>query len=139
VILDTEGNIFGGYTPVEWESRVWVKTEGKKLIEKTEEMAKADDSLKSFLFTLKNPNNIPARIFALMEGEKQKAICCDSSEGPVFGCNSDIYVSDHCNKNFTNFTDLHRYINDTGLDSNIVFTGSNCFQVAEIEIFEMIG
>jgi hypothetical protein len=23
VILDTKGNTFGGFTPVEWESRVW--------------------------------------------------------------------------------------------------------------------
>jgi hypothetical protein len=118
---------------------VWVKTEGKKLIEKTEEMAKADDSLKSFLFTLKNPNKIPARIFALMEGEKQKAICCDSSEGPVFGCNSDLYVHDQCNKNVNSHTKLHCYTNDTRLDPKKVFTGSNFFQVKEIEVFEIIG
>jgi hypothetical protein len=29
VILDTKGNIFGGFTPVEWESRVWNKKVGK--------------------------------------------------------------------------------------------------------------
>jgi hypothetical protein len=59
VILDTKGNIFGGFTPVEWESRpssYW----------------KADDSLKSFLFTLKNPHNIPAMRFAL-KPEKRAA------------------------------------------------------------------
>jgi hypothetical protein len=47
VILETEGNIFGDFTPVKWES----PRNGK---------FKADDSLKSFLFTLKNPPNIPA-------------------------------------------------------------------------------
>jgi hypothetical protein len=46
VILDTEGNIFGGFTPVEWESRT------------SSPWCKADDSLRSFVFTLKNPHNI---------------------------------------------------------------------------------
>jgi hypothetical protein len=57
VILDTKGNIFGGFTPVEWRSR-WF---GKPM---------ADDSPKSFLFTLKNPHNISARRFALKATEK---------------------------------------------------------------------
>jgi hypothetical protein len=54
-IQDTKGNIFGGFTPVEWEPRTgnW------------NERFKADPSLMSFLFTLKNPNNFPARKFAL--------------------------------------------------------------------------
>jgi hypothetical protein len=47
VILDTDGNIFGGFTPVKWES----SKNGKD---------KADPSQKSFLFTLKNPHNFPA-------------------------------------------------------------------------------
>jgi hypothetical protein len=60
VILDTEGNIFGGFTPLEWESWVW---NGNSWDE--DGRFKADDSLKSFLFTLKNPHDIPARRFAL--------------------------------------------------------------------------
>jgi hypothetical protein len=55
VILDTNGNIFGGFTPVEWESP-------SKLCNKI------DPSEKSFLFTLKNPHNVPARRFALRVG-----------------------------------------------------------------------
>jgi hypothetical protein len=34
VILDTEGNIFGGFTPLEWESRVWNGKRGRKTIER---------------------------------------------------------------------------------------------------------
>jgi hypothetical protein len=52
LIFDKGGNIFGGFTPLQWES-------GDKW--------KCDDSLKSFLFTLKNPHNIPAKTFALEE------------------------------------------------------------------------
>jgi hypothetical protein len=31
----------------------------------------------------------------------------------------------------------HSYINDTGLDEEVVFTGSEKFQVEEIEVFEI--
>jgi hypothetical protein len=48
LIQDTKGNIFAGFTPVEWESPAWPRK------------SKADPSLKSFLFTLKNPHNFPA-------------------------------------------------------------------------------
>jgi hypothetical protein len=122
VILDTEGNIFGEFTPVEWESP-WF---GKE---------KADDSLKSFLFTLKKPHNIAPRTFPLIPANKQRAIFCDSEWGPCF---SAISVSDNCNANTDNFTVLGiTYTNDTGLNGNKVFTGSFYFQVKEIEVFEI--
>jgi hypothetical protein len=71
VILETDGNIFGGFTPVEWESSAvgtW----------------KADPSLKSFLFTLQNPHNVPAHRFALKAEMEGQAICCASEGGPDF-------------------------------------------------------
>jgi hypothetical protein len=71
VILDTKENIFGGFTPVEWESRKW-----NKKYDDESNCWKADDSLKSFLFTLKNPHNIPARRFALKAEEHDQAIWC---------------------------------------------------------------
>jgi hypothetical protein len=45
---------------------------------------KADDSQKSFLFTLKNPHNIPTRRFALMPKRKHQTIYCDSTRGLCF-------------------------------------------------------
>jgi hypothetical protein len=122
VILDTNGNIFGGFTPVEWESPIfWSK--------------KADPSLKSFLFTLRNPHNVPARRFAWKAEEKDQAIYCHYECGPHF---SAIYVSDYCNANSHSWTDLRRtYTNDTGLAGNTFFTGSKYFQVKEIEVFEI--
>jgi hypothetical protein len=124
VILDTEGNIFGGFTPVKWES-------GWKL--------KADDSLKSFLFTLKNPHNIPARKFALKAEMKHQAIYCGSGCGPIFGGDyPDIRVYDNCNANTNSSTSLgYSYTNNTGLADTIVFTGSRDFKVKEIEVFEI--
>jgi hypothetical protein len=64
LIQDTDGNIFGGFTPTMWDSNCAYK---------------ADPSLKSFLFGLKNPHNFPARTFALKTEERDKAIFCDSS------------------------------------------------------------
>jgi hypothetical protein len=125
VILDTNGNIFGGFTPVKWESSIFGKD-------------KADPSQKSFLFTLKNPHDFPARRFELKAETKNKAICCDSTLGPGFG---DITVQDNCNTNADSWTGRlgSTYTNDTGLDEEIFFTGSNHFQVKEVEVFEISG
>jgi hypothetical protein len=97
VILDTKGNIFGGFTPVEWESRYW---------------RKADPTQKSFVFTLTNPHNILARRFASKEEKKQEAIWCDSKCGPRF---YDIDVSDDCDANANSSTSLGS-ITSTTLD-----------------------
>jgi hypothetical protein len=88
LIEDTEGNIFGGFTPVAWESR-----KGNSF--------KADPSQKTFLFTLKNPHNFPAKKFALKAEYKEKAIVCDSGAGPRFW---DIGVYSDCNANTDSFT-----------------------------------
>jgi hypothetical protein len=48
VILETKGNIVGGFTPVAWESNCLIKS---------------DSTLRSFLFTLRNPYNIAAKRF----------------------------------------------------------------------------
>jgi hypothetical protein len=113
-------NIFGAFTPVEWDS---------------ENHWKGDDSLKSFLFTLKNPHNIPARKFALEAEEKQDAIFCNSVCGPSF---YGMWVSNNCNANTDSYTNLGPvYTNDTGLDGKTVFTGSRDFKVKEIEVFEI--
>jgi hypothetical protein len=123
VILDRDGNIFGGFTPVEWES-----SKDRKF--------KADPSLKSFLFTLKNPHNVLARRFALKGEKNEQAIGCDSRCGPNF---VDIEVSDGCNANTRStacdFGD--RYNNDTGLEGKTFFTGSRYFEVKDIEVFEI--
>jgi hypothetical protein len=135
VILDTDGNVFGGFTPVEWESRVWNGKGGDE-----NNCLKADASLKSFIFTLKNPHNVPARRFALKAEKKEEAICCYFSCGPHFW---DITVSDNCNANTNSHTGNFgwHYTNDTGLGGPVFhstfFTGSPNFKVKEIEVFEI--
>jgi hypothetical protein len=53
---------------LEWESRT------PKSDRDVSNCWKADDSQESFLFTLKNPHNIPARRFALRAEKKHRAI-----------------------------------------------------------------
>jgi hypothetical protein len=72
LISDTKGNIFGGFTPVKWESPASGKWKG-------------DDSLRSFLFTLRNPHGVPPRKFALKAERKEYAIWCYSKYCVVFG------------------------------------------------------
>jgi hypothetical protein len=49
LILNTDGNVFGGFTPVEWESRGW----------------RGNDSRRSFLLTLTNRHGVPPLKFAV--------------------------------------------------------------------------
>jgi hypothetical protein len=75
LISDTGGNVFGGFTPLPWElsKNVNVVTYWKR-----------DDSLKSFLFRLKNSHNTSARRFALKR-KKQSVVFCSSLQDPGLG------------------------------------------------------
>jgi hypothetical protein len=123
ILLDINGNVFGGFTPVEWESRT------------SAPYSKADPSRRSFVFTLKNPHNVPARKFALKAEQKDQAIVCDYEWGPGF---FDFRVSNNCNANTASSACLgYSYTNDTRLDGNIFFAGLELFQVKDIEVFEI--
>jgi hypothetical protein len=130
VILDRNGNIFGGFTPVAWESRIWNGQYGKN-----NNCWKEDPRSISFLFTMQNPMGFPPRRFALRPEKKNEAIACYAACGPAFG--GDVVISSNCNLNTNsatfNFGDS--YNNDTPLDGHTFFTGSYPFQVAEIEVF----
>jgi hypothetical protein len=120
LIMDTEGNIFGGFTPVEWET--WHKL-------------RADPSLKSFLFPLNNPHNIPARKCAVKAEKKDQALYCARSYGPSFGSGCDLAVRDNSNSSSTLFG--HTCANDVGLDDKTFVPGSHNFTVKEIEVFKI--
>jgi hypothetical protein len=118
IILTTAGYTFGGFTPVTWDS-------GNSF--------KADNTGKSFIFSLKNPRNTEPKIFPLSNASQ--SIYCNPSYGPTLG-NGDIYVANNCDQNTTSYTNLGMsYTNDTGLTGTQVFTGEYHFQVKEIEVF----
>jgi hypothetical protein len=124
LIQDTKGSIFGGFRPVQWESCTT-----------NSPYWKADSSLKSFLFTLKNPHNLPARQFAPKPENQNQTILCHSWWGPCFG---GIWVSDNSNAGDGSWSSVGRFCaNDTGRCGNTVFTGWRYFRVKEIEVFEI--
>jgi hypothetical protein len=96
---------------------------------------KADPSLRSFLFTLKNPHNFRAKKFAL-NADHNEAIVCHPKCGPHF---CDIGVRDDCSEHTGSYTSHFgtSYANDTGLDGRTFFTGSGGFTVKEVEVFEI--
>jgi hypothetical protein len=77
---------------------------------------KADDGLKSFLFTLDNPQGVPARRFALQARWKGQAVYCHAERGPHF---DGIGVYKDCNVNNTHcFWAFEPYYpDDTGTQS----------------------
>jgi hypothetical protein len=119
IIETTEGFIFGGFTPIAWESRDAYKT---------------DDIGGSFLFSVKNPHK--HEIGRIVLKDARYAIRCCPSYGPTFGNGCDIHVSDNCNANTSSYTRLGiGYVNQTGIDEYEVFTGRKNFTVREIEVF----
>jgi hypothetical protein len=125
LILDTNGNIFGGFTPVEWESR-------------TDSPYKGDDSRRHFLFTLRSPCGVPLRKFALKVEGNYYAICCYSECGPMFG-DGCISVCDNCNRNTRSKTVKFGVTCNSVSegDTKDFLTGSHHFRVKEIEVFEI--
>jgi hypothetical protein len=126
LIEDIEGKLFGGFTPVKWELR----DDDRKW--------KGDNSLRNFLFTLRNPRGVPPRKFALRAERKQSAIDGNSARGPIVGY-SCIDVSDHCNANAGSHTLLFdkRYDTDSGGKERDFLMGAVSFRVKEIEVFEI--
>jgi hypothetical protein len=123
LVLDTAGNIFGGFTPVAWDSLMWVTWKG-------------DESLRSFVFSIRNPHGIGARTFGLRADKKGEAIDCSSGHGPSF---FDIEIADGCNATAQAYLLGTNYMNDTGIAGDLFFTGIGAFTVREIEVFELVN
>jgi hypothetical protein len=51
LVSDTDGNVFGGFTQAEWESRIL----------NSRDCDQSNDSLRSLLFTLRNPRGAEIR------------------------------------------------------------------------------
>jgi hypothetical protein len=98
----------------------------------------ADDSLQSFIFTLKNPQNTEPMKFGLRPERKDDAILCGSLCGPIFS--GGFSVSDNCNVLTDSYTGGFgvTYANDAVMTKTTFFTGSEKCKVQEIEVFELV-
>jgi hypothetical protein len=119
VVLDTKGNVFGGFTPVPWQA----PPVGQSI---------ADDSGESWIFSLKGPNEQPAK-FPLRPTHKKFAIWCSAQAGPTFDEDLVIHngISGHSNLGSA-------YRNSTNSPATIALAGGLCFTVKDIEVFELI-
>jgi hypothetical protein len=122
IILSTKGNIFGGYTPLAWLSSGGYQR---------------DDSLNSFLFTLKNPHGIDPTRFKLKSGSSSNTIHCDS-RWLIFGNGHDLYVVDNCNASSSPSNLNGSFENTTQINGQCVLDGAYNFTVQEIEVFEIL-
>jgi hypothetical protein len=97
----------------------------------------SNDSLESFLVTLKNPHNIPAKRLQLRADQKDRAIDCTSNGGPFFLYG--IWIYDQGNANTRSNTNCCCIVdtNDTGLNENTFFADAMNFTVKEVEVFEI--
>jgi hypothetical protein len=122
VVRDTDGNVFGGFAVPAWERPFFSQ-------------AKADASLRSFLFTLKNPHKLAPQIFKLIPGQEASAIRISRTACACFG-NDDLFIVGGCDASPSRSGGFgSTYQNDTGIDGRLVFTGSDSFIVSEIEVF----
>jgi hypothetical protein len=130
ILVETTGGwIFGGYAHCKWPAN-HVEWAG-------------DPSQKSFLFTLKNPHNIPARRFGMASTRQAYVLQMYTSGSPIvwMGSSGAIALMTGCsasavshNRGFAG-TDS-TFVNDSGHDGKTLFTGSETYTVKAVEIFE---
>jgi hypothetical protein len=123
IVKTDKGDVFGGYTPLPWDSVSGFKS---------------DPGLESFVFTLENQHGYPQQRFRLKEAQKGKAICCRGSAGPIFG-GYDIYIADRCAEDEVSYSNWlgYSYQNDTNILGTDFLAGKKTFKVAEIEVFSV--
>jgi hypothetical protein len=138
IIRDTGGSIFGGFTPIAWETVVWNGKQGPE-----HNGLRADESLKSFVFTLKNPHNTGAMRFPLRRERQNQAVYCATLHGPAFGKNppdlSVRFADGNCSNHTRGFGQSYDFAGGSvpGIDPKLFMTGEEEFTIAEIEVFEI--
>jgi hypothetical protein len=120
MILTTKGFLFG-FSSLAWDSsNQW----------------KVDNARKTFIFSIRNPDNIAGKKFPLTNSTD--AIYCGSSWVPTFGGGNDLYTADSCNNSTNNSTNIGgSYAKDTGIARHQFFTGEYKFRVKEIKAFQV--
>ena len=135
IIKSTDNYIFGGYTSISWNSTKWNGKCG------SDNNARRKGNGLEFIFTLKNPHNIPPSKFNIQKSWLDHSICCDINLGPIFGCN-DIRIENNCNIKsnsfgYYDFKPGEYCFDDTTGKKRMLFTGSSTYKVEEIEVFKI--
>jgi hypothetical protein len=115
--------IFGGFTPVRWESEGNTKGE--------------IEGAASFLFNLNPADGSGPRKYPLKINHKNEAIFCRDNAGPSFGIACDLHICDNCNTARSSHVTCGTSYESDGKEENVQFTLSRNFYVQEIEVFEL--
>jgi hypothetical protein len=130
IMRDSDGNVFGGFTPAMWVRVPWTCTNH----------CKEDESGESWLFTLVNPHGLPPRKFPLKLEQKHRALYCQSTYGPAFG-------GEECELAISEGTRMKGvigkagpigevYSNDTGNPTPL--TQRQAFELDYVEVFQIM-
>ena len=125
LIKNTSGHVFGGFASVPW----------KRPSFGTNKRAPG-----SFLFTLTNMYGIEPTKFPLKSERDGGAVHHEIAYGPVFGDCKDLIIRSDCNANTDSLSNFPISYKDPTWKGYSVFssdTGSNHFQVQEIEVFRV--
>jgi hypothetical protein len=83
LILDTDGNVFRGFKPVEGKSHMWNEKKGNK-----NNCVKGNDSGQCVCFRVRDPCGVWVWKFALRQEKRQSAISYSSAWSPFLENNS---------------------------------------------------
>lgn len=127
IIRSSNGNLFGGYTPMDWTSSGGYKP---------------DASGRSFIYSLVNATGNPVKLANVgTQGTNQYSIWTRSDYGAVFGSAFDLCIHNDCNTNTGSYTNPgYSYAAPPGTTYNSdqgksFLAGSNYFTVSDYEVF----
>ena len=91
----------------------------------------------SFLFSLRNKENLAPFIANVVPGHEQYAVFCNPSYGPTFGGGHDLHISNNANGNQGSYSLFgNHYQRPPGtVEANSLLAGSRNFTPTEIEVF----
>ncbi|PRP81189.1 hypothetical protein PROFUN_02023 [Planoprotostelium fungivorum] len=120
IIESQNGDLFGGYTDGSWTSaNVYATTFG------------------TFLFTLKNPHGITARL-NLRPQSRERSVCCNGAHGPTWGAGYDLHVADMSDCNMSSYSYLPNSFEDPTGKGHALFTGNSHFKTKEVEVYQPV-
>ena len=94
----------------------------------------------SFIFSLRNKENLPPFKAPLKSQGTSYAIYTRSSYGPTFGAGHDLYISDNAASNTNSYTNFGSYYQPPpGVSSSrTILAGSYHFTPSEVEVFYLV-
>jgi len=118
IVHSNNNHVFGGFTPISWDSN---------------SSYKAEDTKASFLFLLRSQRGDQPNKFSLKSTSNASHIYCHQSYCPMFGSGPDLYMCDNCNivnSSYSNFGTTYDHASDQNK-----LAGSYNFTVKDYEVY----